>query len=526
MWNRLDTYGSATANGSFSFTGAITGNAMADFLLGKANSLAQTTNNILLYHSPDPSLFLQDDWRLSHRLTLNLGVRWEAHAPWSGPEMGTFVPYQESTVFPSAPIGLVYPGDKGVPNGLIYTSWARFAPRIGFAYDLFGDGKTAIRGAYGIFYNRFSNGNTEADAQPYARSITVSKTPNLVAPFAPSADPFPYTPTPQNAVFLSGATIQDAFPANDHVVPYVEEYNLTLQHEFGSNWSAQVAYVGNAGRRLFDQRDENSPIYVAGGLTTTAGLNARRPYQPTPSTYQFGIIQLNDHEDNSNYNGLQTTLTRRFTRSFSFSGSYVWSKTLGIGTSPDSYDLSMGRGPIAGNPTNRFVASYLWVSPKINYLGFVGKQALSGWRLNGITTLSTGAPYNVTSGVDSNLDGVSTSDRPNQIGNPNISGSRSRAAKISEYINPAAYQQVPAGTPYGNVSYNSQYGPPTINTDLSASKDFAIEKSTLEFRTDAFNLFNYVDLNAPNAILSSPSFGKISGDVSPRILQLALRYSF
>jgi hypothetical protein len=529
LWDHFDQHGSGSSGGTFTFSGSATGNAMADFLLGEANTFAQGSDTVFLGHAPDPSLFFQDDWKVNQKLTLNLGIRWEAYVPWRAPDLGTFVPNQQSTVFPGAPSGLVTEGDKGVPNGLINASWHSFAPRVGFAYDLFGNGKTAVRGAFGIFDTRYRTPDDIGEQQPFTRTISIAKTPNLVTPFAPAADPFPYTPNAQNAVFLSGATIS-SFPPNEHTVPYVQQYNLTIQQQFDNNWSAQIAYVGNTLRRFYFLSDINSPVYVPGGLTTTAGLDARRPYEPTPTTYEFGIINEYYPESNDSYNSLQTTLTKRLAHSFSFSGSYVWSKAIGFtnagGTAPDAYNIRSARGPLAASVGNRFVASYIWVSPEIAHWGFLGRQVLSGWQLNGITTLSTGAPYNVTSGVDTNLDGVSTTDRPNLVGNPTVSGGRSRAAKIAGYINASAFQQVPAGVPYGNVSFDSQTAPPTINTDFSAFKNFAIEKGTLQFRAELFNLFNYVDLSAPTAVLTSPSFGKISADASPRIVQFALRYSF
>jgi hypothetical protein len=534
LWDREDDHSDGlsgvSSGGVFTFSGGTTGNAMADFLLGVASSFNQSSDTVFLGHAPDPSLFIQDNWRLNQKLTVNLGLRWEAYIPWKAPDLSTFIPYQQSTVFPTAPLGLVTEGDKGVPNGLIGSSWFTFAPRVGFAYDLFGDGKTAVRAAFGIFDTRYRTPDDLSEQQPYARSVSISKTPNLVTPYAPGTDPFPYTPNAQNAVFVSNPTISTML-ANSHVVPYVQQYNLTVQHEFGRSWSAQIAYVGNTLRKLYYLTDINFPVYEPGGLITTAGLNARRPYEPTPSTYQFGIIDQYRPENNSSYNGLQTMLTKRFAHQFSLGASYVWQSSIGLTNGGagaiDSPNTRIDRGPIPQSIRGSvFVASYLWVSPQIAHWGFVGKQVLSGWQLNGITTVRDGAPYNVTSGVDTNLDGVSTTDRPNKVGNPKISGGRSRTAKITQYINPAAFQQVLAGTPYGNVSYDSQKAPPYINTDFSAFKNFTLEKGTLQFRGELYNLFNYVNLNAPKAVLTSPSFGQISGDVSPRIVQFALRYSF
>lgn len=174
----------------------------------------------------------------------------------------------------------------------------------------------------------------------------------------------------------------------------------------------------------------------------------------------------------------------------------------------------------------RFVASYLWAAPDVRRWGWIGKQVLSGWQINGITTLQSGSPFNVTSGKDTNLDGVNN-DRPNQVGFPALSGSRSRGAKIQEFFNTSAFVQLPPDTPYGDVKRNSLIGPGYVDTDLSAFKDFALPKeSTLQFRGEIYNVFNNVNLLNPISVMTSPKFGQITGANVPRIVQFALRYSF
>jgi hypothetical protein len=176
----------------------------------------------------------------------------------------------------------------------------------------------------------------------------------------------------------------------------------------------------------------------------------------------------------------------------------------------------------------RFVASYIYATPMVNHFGFLGHQVLSNWQLNGITTFSTGQPFTVFSGIDSNLDGIST-DRPNAIANPVLKG-LSRSQKIREQFNTSAFVAVPAGVPYGNVRRNSLIGPGFINTDFSGFKDFPLgEFGRLQFRAEMFNIFNNVNLANPNATLTSSSFGKITAlnsNSAPRIAQFALRYNF
>jgi len=532
MFHRFTSTGGASSNGLFTFTGSTTGNALADFLTGKANSLTQNNGVFFRSHSQDPSLFIQENWRILPRLTLNLGLRWEYYPMYTGQNnTGTFVPNVQSARFPTAPLGLVFSGDNGIPDGILRTPWNTFAPRFGFAYDLFGDGKTALRGSYGIFYSAIDQVSLSNNLvqQPFSRSVTVARTPNLVTPFAPNADPFPYTPNPTNAVFLSGANLF-GMPPNNKYIPSVQQFGLGVQQQYGTKWSTEVRYLGNLGRHLYITNDQNSPIYNSSCTSATCGstaqLNNRRPYQPIPTKYTFAAISIAAPVANTSYHSLQATITRRFDRHFSLQAAYVWSKVIGYGPSVNAYDISSSRGVLAIDVPHNFVVSYIYALPAVSRYGFIGKQVLSGWQINGITTLRSGQPFNVTSGVDTNFDGTNN-DRPNVVGNPFLPGGRGRVATKNQYFNTAAFVTPPAGTPYGNAQFDMLFGPKYINTDLSALKSFAIYREcNLQFRADIFNVFNNVNMNAPNGTKSSPAFGTISGSAAPRIVQFALRLSF
>jgi Carboxypeptidase regulatory-like domain len=536
IWNKYDEHGMYLGTGQATFNGHTTGNAAADFLLGSASAFRQNNGANHGLHAPYPSLFAQDDWRITNRLTIDLGLRWEVYAPFVGQDnLGTFVPYVQSIRFPTAPLGLLSVGDPGIVDGITHTQYNDFAPRIGFAYDVFGTGKTSVRGGYGIFYaSRAVSQITNPEQQPFILDNTISIS-NLVAPYAPNPDPFPYVLNLKDPVFHSGATITGLPPGAGF--PYVYEYNFMVEQQLSSSWGARIAYVGSLTRKNYISRDENEPAYIPGASTSTAGLNARRPYQPTPSTYVFGQIVENDPAGSGSYNSLQATLTHRFSHGVSLLASYVFAKSLDISSiEPANITLTLSNqnnvaadyGRSDFNAPQRFVASYIWATPPVGRWGIIGKQVLGNWQLNGITTIGSGQPFTVTSGVDSNLDGINT-DRPNLIGKPELSG-LGRRAKISRQFNTSAFAQVPAGVPYGTAGRNILTAPAYVNTDFSAFKNFPIrEWGTLQFRAEGFNVFNNVNLAAPNGVMTSPNFGQISGLVAgsqPRLVQFALRYSF
>ncbi len=232
------------------------------------------------------SAFFQDDWKVLPRLTVDLGVRWELNPPYTaaGNTIAGFEFGVQSKIYPTAPLGMVFPGDPGVPNGIGPTIATNFAPRLGFAYDLFGDGKTAIRGGYGIYYavgqvNQVSN----LQNQPFIVDITIDGTKNLVDPWASfGGSPYPYTLSPKNPVFVS--PISENYIGDHSGSPYVQQYNFMVQQQIGHTMSLEAGFVGNTGRKLYILRDANAPIY--GPTATTTNVNARRPYLPNV----FGAI--------------------------------------------------------------------------------------------------------------------------------------------------------------------------------------------------------------------------------------------
>ena len=518
--------------GQIRFTGSSTRSALGDFLTGHANTFRQNNGQDRDFYGDDRYGFFQDDWRVSRKLTLNLGLRYEVDGPLASTTdaLQTFRFGVQSEIFPTAPLGLLFPGDPGIPKAAIPTSWKNFAPRIGVAFDPFGNGKSAIRAGWGIFYAAtIANITSNLQGQPFLVDVTVNVTPNLNTPYANvlGGSPFPYTLSRTNPLF--SLPITASYVAENLGMPYVMQYNFTIQQQLSSQWSLQAGYVGNVSRKLYLQRDANAPLYIP-GKSTAANVNSRRPYLPGT----FAEIAETETAANADYNSLQVSLKRRFANGFTLMANYTWSKSMDIASDDqlnptvvsfvNSNNLAMDHGPSDFDTPHRFVVSYLWELPAVRRWGLIGKEVLSGWQVNGITDMRSGSPFNVTSNIDSNFDGNLT-DRPDLVGNPKLDTGRGRPDLINEYFNIAAFR--PAVGLYGTAGRNLLYGPGAVNWDFSAFKNFVItETKKLQFRTEVFNLFNEVHFGNPNATLISPSFGKILSAGSPRIVQFGLKLLF
>ena len=387
--------------------------------------------------------YAQDEWRVTPRLTLSYGLRYEVNTPYTDirNRLNAWAPGQQSTVNPSAPAGLLFPGDRGVPAGIAAVDYKEFMPRVGFAWDPIGDAKTTIRAGYGIFYDGYTNG-TGGPLQAAVSALPWTEAYQLPGPGLNFANPY-------NGAVPPFVTQQFVRPATVLTVqsgmqpPYSQNWNFSIEHVFAKSYLLDVRYVGNKGTHLPRFIEADPSIYGPGATTNNA--DQRREYADCNSSGScaFASVGLIADNNSSTYNALQVSLSRQLTSNLSFQASYWWSKSLDYvsslniaGSAPtlvagendlaqNPFDLRAEHGPSLFDATNRFVFSGTYALPRWRSAQGALKQLINGWQLNTIVTLSSGTPFTAYESDNAPEEGTAPeitgfySSRPNVLSNPN-----------------------------------------------------------------------------------------------------------
>ncbi|MCX6612007.1 MAG: TonB-dependent receptor [Acidobacteria bacterium] len=541
----IPTFAALQGRGAWGFSGVFTqnplarpgsGSPVADVLLGLPNTITIGSPSDANERARNYYAYVQDDWAITSRLTLNFGIRYEITAPFfdANNRLANLIlePGSLNNQY-------VIAGDNRLPRSLQHTDRNNFAPRLGFAYRA--TKGLVVRGGAGIFFAQdegFGVSQRTTNNPPFvgfgafnvnADQVNISSTIPLSSPLparnAPG-DPATYKLSPSNTAQIR------SWPTRN-TIPYVEQWNLSIQKELGKNYVAEINYVGNKGVKLYGAYEGNQPIPGAGAV------NARRPLAGTVTS---GSVLSVAPWVTSAYNGMSARLERRFAQGFSLLGVYTFGRALdmqsnidlcdgcggsaGSGAVVDSRNRRLNYGLSDQQVAHRFVLSGLMELPFGQGKRFAtsgpAAHLLGGWALSGITTLSTGLPYTVTLNFDNANNG--STNWPNRI----ASGKLDKPT-VDRWIDPAAFV-FPAQYTIGNGGRNTLIGPGTVSTDLSLQRNFNLplgEKSRAEFRAEAFNLFNTPQLGQPGAALGNTAFGIISGTArSNRQMQLGLRIIF
>ncbi len=555
--NQNDEYNDS---GTFSFNGQYSNEPLLDFLLGKMNNFTQTLQQDYSYRQTLIELYAQDTVQLTPRLVANVGLRWEPTLPphdyfnrGSVFSLQGFAAGQVSKVFPNAPPGQYFYGDKGVTKSFTADHWQNLSPRLGFVYDVRGDGKTTIRAGGGILFDSlgtFLSYRVTGQNAPWGVTVAESSGPyqfNNPWSTVPGGNPFPLPLfPPSNYVFPLSAS--DAFLPPKALPPTLETWNFGVQHQFAKNWITTITYLGNETSHLMIGNEFNPAVYLPGTCgsapcSTTGNTQARRflsRINPAAGKY-FSSMLFADNGISANYEGVLASVEHRLADGYTVLANYTYSRcngivpvtSLGGPTLQNPANPRGDYGPCSYDVPNLFNASIIYLS-RFRHRGLAG-YLLKDWEIAPLLRYQTGFPVTPLSGRDNSLTGVGL-DRPNVVPGQPLYASSGRSSKLFQWVNPAHFAQNATGT-FGNAGHYSIRTPSDFDVDAAVSRIFKpTERIHVEARIEVFNLTNHPNFGGstpstgvslgPNSTLSSSSFGRITTAGDPRILQGALKITF